>query len=225
MKLVVVFACACGPATTPSIRPPPANHATVSATGAPITPEALCGRLNTLKVHGCGPFSDLELDSCTKDVRDGLDDPSNRPAVEALNECTLEISACGDVIACLGGLKSTAKLRACHEKSDELLGAAVGVPHDAWKRAIKRGVTKFSQVKSSKTAPIEMCGIPTENAWLSALTCDDGTTPIGDAGAETSRVGNLGDGGRCNSIIDLYRVKCPEASYDIYLDGYVCPQP
>src|SRR5258706_1351427 len=150
MKLAaaVVLGCACGgSATTPAINPP-ANHATVSATPMPITAAALCQRLDALKVHGCGVFAELEMDSCTKDVKDGLDDPSNRPALEALNECTLDIAACGDVIACLGGLKSTAKLRACHEKSDELLGAAVGIPHDAWEEAIKRQVTTVSHGKS-----------------------------------------------------------------------------
>jgi hypothetical protein len=116
-------------------------------------------------------------------------------------------------------------LRACREKNEKLLGAAVGVPHDQWKHAQKRDVTKYSQVKSTKALPIEVCGIPTENTWLATLKCDDGSHPITDDTAETVRVGSLGEGGRCNSIIDLYRVICPEGSYDIYLDGYVCPQP
>jgi hypothetical protein len=50
--------------------------------------------------------------------------------------------------------------------------------------------------------------------------------PITDSkSAEMARVGNVGDGGRCNAIIDRYKVQCPEASYEIYLDGYVCPLP
>lgn len=190
-----------------------------------VVPEALCGKLGTLQAAKCGMFADLEMGNCVTIIKQGLDDPSNRPVIEAMNECSQELSACGDVIGCLRGIESTAKLRACKEKSEELLGAAVGVPHDQWKRAQKRDVTKFSQVKSTKAAPVEVCGIPTENEWLTALQCEDGSSPIGEAGAEPFRVGNLGDGGRCNSIIDLYRIKCPEASYDIYLDGYVCPQP
>jgi hypothetical protein len=224
--VAVFLACACGgPAATPAIKPPPPANRTV-ATSTTFQPDRLCTRLSELKAQQCSVFADLDMAGCPKLVKDGYDDPSNRPMIESVNECTTALDTCSDVVACMDGSQQTQQLRKCAEKSDELLGAAVGMPHDAWLKASKRGFSKFSQVKSSKAAPVEVCGIPTENAWLATLACDDGSHPLVDnSGAETARVGNLGDGGRCNSIIDLYRVKCPEASYDIYLDGYVCPQP
>ena len=86
-------------------------------------------------------------------------------------------------------------------------------------------MTKFSEARSTKELPIEVCTIDAENEWLSSLSCDDGSQPIDShQAAEMARVGNLGNGGRCGSIIDLYRVKCPEKSYDLYVDAYVCPQ-
>jgi len=223
--VVVMLACACGgPAATPPIKPPPPANRTV-ATPTHITPERLCSRLGELKTQKCGVFGGLDMDGCAKLVKDGLDDPSNRPVIEAMSECALDLTTCGDVVACIGASQASGQLRACQEKSDDKLGAAVGVPHDTWKKAVKRDIAKYSQVKSTKALPVEVCGIPTENAWLASLACDDGSHPINDDTAETVRVGSLGEGGRCKSIIDLYRVTCPEASYDIYLDGYVCPQP
>lgn len=72
--------------------------------------------------------------------------------------------------------------------------------------------------------PIEVCGFLAENEWLFSATCDDGSHPITKRKeAEAARSGNEGRGGRCGSIIDLYKVKCPEATYDIHIDAYVCP--
>jgi len=86
-------------------------------------------------------------------------------------------------------------------------------------------VTKYSQIETTKASPVEVCGVAgAENEWLAQVACNDGSHPIHSAPeAETVRVGNVGGGGRCGSIIDLYRVKCPEKSYDIYIDGYICP--
>lgn len=72
-----------------------------------------------------------------------------------------------------------------------------------------------------------MCRIPSEMAWLLDMSCDDGSNPYGGSyeRAHASRVGNRGEGGRCGSIIDLYEVPCPEATYAIYMDAYVCPLP
>jgi len=83
-------------------------------------------------------------------------------------------------------------------------------------------VTTFKALKSSKDKPIEVCGIPAEGEWLSGLACGNGTKPVTRGNVETFRKGSLGPGGRCGSIIDQYTVKCPEASYDIYIDAYVC---
>src|SRR3989442_1044573 len=118
MKLVVMLACACGPAATPVIKPPPPANRTV-ATATHITPERLCTRLGELKTQQCGVFGELDIADCVKVVKDGLDDPSNRPVIEGMGECALELDACGDIVACLGGTQASAQLRACRTKSDD----------------------------------------------------------------------------------------------------------
>lgn len=84
--------------------------------------------------------------------------------------------------------------------------------------------TKFSEVMSSKEQPAEVCGIAAGVQLIATLTCDDGTNPYkGDRmAAHGSRAGNVGPGGRCGSIIDRYPVSCPEGTFDIYIDSYVC---
>jgi hypothetical protein len=71
---------------------------------------------------------------------------------------------------------------------------------------------------------VEVCGIPAADQFLLGLTCDDGSKPFGDdvMKAKGARAGNVGSGGRCDSMIDHYVVPCPEGTFDIYIDGYIC---
>lgn len=86
------------------------------------------------------------------------------------------------------------------------------------------GVTSFAEVQSSHEAPIEVCGVQGELDWLTQLRCQDGSSPYeGPGAAHASRVGSMGGGGRCGSIIDLYTVTCPEGSLEVYMDLYMCP--
>jgi len=59
---------------------------------------------------------------------------------------------------------------------------------------------------------------------LVSLRCNDGSNPFaGDLqAAHMSRAGSFGPGGRCDSIIDRYDVKCPEATYQVFADMYLC---
>ncbi|MGE0870359.1 MAG: hypothetical protein AB7P03_17470 [Kofleriaceae bacterium] len=38
----------------------------------------------------------------------------------------------------------------------------------------------------------------------------------------SKRSGSVGPGGRCNSIIDLYKVGCPDGDVSVYIDVYMC---
>jgi len=82
----------------------------------------------------------------------------------------------------------------------------------------------FSEVNSTKEQPAEVCGISAGVELLATMTCDDGRNPFGGnrMQAHSSRAGNVGPGGRCESIIDRYVVPCPEGTFDIYIDSYVC---
>jgi hypothetical protein len=87
------------------------------------------------------------------------------------------------------------------------------------------GETEAAKVRSSMARPIEVCGVRGQLAWLLALTCGDGSHPFasGDA-AHGARVGSMGAGGRCGTIIDAYSVPCPEGAYEIYVDLYHCAE-
>jgi hypothetical protein len=85
--------------------------------------------------------------------------------------------------------------------------------------------TDISKVKSSIENPIEVCGVPGQVMWLMNVTCPDGSHPHTDPEAtHWSRIGSVGQGGRCGAIIDLYPVPCPDGDYEVYMDMYMCTQ-
>jgi len=94
--------------------------------------------------------------------------------------------------------------------------------------ASRRGAAqqKFSEIVSTKAEPIEACGVLGSVNELLRLRCDDGSNPFQTKeAAHDSRSGNVGPGGRCGSIVDLYRVPCPEKTYSVFIDMYICAGP
>lgn len=85
------------------------------------------------------------------------------------------------------------------------------------------GATKFSDAPTTKDQAIEVCGIPAQQAWLMKTSCADGSKAYTSAvQVASSRSGNVGEGGRCGAIIDLYLAKCPEKEYEVHVDMYMC---
>jgi hypothetical protein len=85
------------------------------------------------------------------------------------------------------------------------------------------GVTALASIATTKEHPIELCSVPAENTWLASSTCADGSHPYKSPDdVEASRAGNVGPGGRCGGIIDLYKATCPEKTYDVYIDMNLC---
>jgi hypothetical protein len=87
----------------------------------------------------------------------------------------------------------------------------------------------FSDVPSSPAAPIEVCGVKGELAWLTRVTCKDGSQPWGKDfdRAHGARSGStkLQKLRRCpnqDAPLDVYKVPCPEQTYEIYMDLYEC---
>jgi hypothetical protein len=71
---------------------------------------------------------------------------------------------------------------------------------------------------------VEVCKIEGEVDWMTSVTCNDGSNPYASKGeVNESRDSWLDRGGRCNSVLDRYSVTCPEATYTIHVDRYVCP--
>lgn len=220
-RALIVVLCACGGSPKPT--QPPEPHI---AEQGKITPEAFCAKFIALRDGGCDAFASLKMtrDECVKELSAAAGDPQEADFMSKTGQCVVGFQACKDVVKCLADLgPHDDDLRACNADAP---GKAVGISREDWEKRNGAGVTKFSQAKSTKDLPVEVCTIAGETEWLQDLACDDGTKPLdNDKGPEMARVGNLGKGGRCGSIIDLYRVQCPEKTYDIYVDGYVCPQP
>lgn len=83
------------------------------------------------------------------------------------------------------------------------------------------GVEKLSQFTTSLQRPLEGCGGLGVN--LERLACDDGSQPFRDfePGYEMHK-GSAARGGRCGGEIALYEVRCPEATYVVYVDKHIC---
>jgi hypothetical protein len=87
------------------------------------------------------------------------------------------------------------------------------------------GVTDLAALKSSKSRPVEVCHVRGEQDFLLAARCADGTAPFTSAmQVARARSGSVGTGGRCKTIIDLYTVACPEATYEVFMDMHMCPE-
>lgn len=82
----------------------------------------------------------------------------------------------------------------------------------------------FATLITTKDKPLEDCGIPAVLEKLAWLRCNDGSNPFDgkSRAAHASRRGSVGPGGRCDSIIDVYVVPCPEANYEVFADSYIC---
>jgi hypothetical protein len=219
--LLVVMGCGGAPAPRPA--EPKAGSA---AAPGKITPDVFCDRFVALRDGGCKAFASMQMtkDDCVKELTAAQGDPAAATFMDQTGQCIVGYKTCEDAVQCLAALgPDKDHLRTCTQEDP---GKAVGIPKADWEKRNGAGVTKFSQAKSTKDKPVEVCTIDAETEWLTSLACEDGSQPIENHdAAEMARVGNVGKGGRCGSIIDLYRVKCPEASYELYVDGYVCPLP
>jgi hypothetical protein len=219
---VIFVACVqqSGPSAPGPINPtPPTEHK--------VDPEVMCKRMRALHDQKCGMFGELDLGAtCVQEVSGSLADSQARVLTMQMDTCLAELGVCSDVTACIGNAETTDETRDCSDHSEREVGNPVGLPYATWRATMKRGFTKLSQVVSSKQLPIELCGVSTENYWLTTLTCDDDSHPLANkSAAERARLGNVGNAGRCGSIVDQYQVRCPEKAYDVFIDGFVCPAP
>lgn len=99
----------------------------------------------------------------------------------------------------------------------------VALPRSALSGRHGSTTQRFSAITTSKSTPVEVCGVQEQLDWLTRVRCDDGSNPFpGMREAHAARAGSVGAGGQCGSIIDLYQVRCPEKTYEIYMDLYMC---
>lgn len=218
--------CACGGATSSAPPPPPPQkHVTPPPK---LTVERICNRFAELRAENCGGFADLKvsLDECPSVFKNVIEHPVTRDQrnLHDVGACMADLSTCAEVLKCVSKVdyEDPGDLRACSDPRDI---RAVGIPPDEYAKRKGADAKHYSQALSTKDAPVEMCGLSSGIKWLMATTCDDGSHPIRSVDDAERVRATVGSGGRCHSIIDLYKVKCPDISYDVYIDGYVCPLP
>lgn len=221
-----VLLIACGGSPKPAPVTPPGSGSAGSAASAPVaidppTNAKVCRRLTELQAQRCGDFANLKVTEAECLTELDATGPSN-PTLAAFSKCLVQPS-CEEVTNCLIASSQNpdpppTKFRACTDPVD---GTPVGMPAAQWDVRPGAAATKFSQAKSTMAAPIEMCTIHNESEWIRSLACDDGSHPLGNP--EQARVKPAKMGGRCGSYVDEYVVKCPETTYDIFVDAYVCP--
>lgn len=229
---VVLLSISCGskspppePATPPA---EPAETGEPAARPAASPIEKACARMTA--VHRETPCRILEVsgfepDQCVASFEVEQKTPELQRALDA-------------VVACLGEMTRCDDLRPCYRPYGDALEAASGPTRECGKVGIGyialdaaaaarrhgQGASKLSQIASSKAQPIELCGIDAQHAWLLAARCDDGSAPFTSrAQVAAARVkGSVGYGGRCASTIDKYDVRCPEKTYEVFMDMYMC---
>ena len=209
-----------------SSRPPSRSRPSRAETDAPQTPVAkACGKLTTLfERDKCPTLVRGKFDParCEKDLSGGIQGVSAESFATFI-DCLGTADQCSAIDTC--GQKLTAEVsggdggRTCGEVG---IGA-VSLSADEASKRYGQGVTQLSKVPTTKEKPIEVCGVAAQHAWLMATRCDDGSAPFKSRGdAAGARSGSRGIGGRCKSTIDLYQVTCPEKTYDVFMDLYMC---
>jgi hypothetical protein len=95
--------------------------------------------------------------------------------------------------------------------------------------AARRGLNDklFTDTASTVDEPIEVCGLMGEVEWLTRMTCADGSRPWGtdfDRAHDARRGSTMRNApGPCGMMpVDVYAVPCPEKSYEVYMDLYMC---
>ncbi len=113
---------------------------------------------------------------------------------------------------------------ACRSKRDDHAFVV-----SAERAAVRRGATDeyFSDRQSTDGAPVEVCGYAQQYAWLARVACDDGSRPVADrTTTEATRVAAMlllpGEDEPCSLIVDHWQIPCPERTYGVAINQYVC---
>ena len=229
------LAVACGASTSKTTQRQPVDSGgggSAATASQPVDPASICQRIFELRDELKCDFArtyDLSRDECIDEFQRSLETrgPAARKATVAAASC-FEQPSCDRVSACMATLPSPPPpkeaLRPCKNPPMDLAAAAVGYPKGVWENRKGAKSVRFSDTPSTKESPIEVCEIPSEMEWLLRVTCDNGSHPFRSYDhAHSARVGNVGPGGKCDAIIDLYEVPCEEKTYRVYIDAYSCP--
>ena len=112
----------------------------------------------------------------------------------------------------------------CPEGEEDMF-SPMSLPLDQWEGRRGARILELRELNTSKEEPIETCQTIAYD-WVANLRCNSGRPALGGhrMAAASARQGSVGGGGRCDYVIDLYELSCPEEDYEVYVDWYFCPQ-
>lgn len=218
-----------GHATDPNEGTPPVQGPDETASLAAVTPEKACERISLLRGEACAwanrfPPEMADASVCLRSMEKWFA-PETEGHVELEKLAACWSLDCEGAEACMVRVKSAAPPPPPRKCGEEGMGNVI-VDKGEFARRNGANVTRFADAKSSEQQPIEVCGIDGEVAWMTRAACNGGKHPFESAmQANERRDSYASTGGRCNSILDRYTVECPEATYTIFVDRYICPMP
>jgi len=192
-----------------------------------LAPEAACARFAVLTGQGCAwadrfPTEFRDSATCVRSLETWFSAATKgHETLERTVGCWSQ--DCDDAAACMVRIQQAAPPAAPRTCGDEGT-SPIFVDNATWTG--RRGVNarRFADVQTTVEQPVEVCGVQGEVEWITRVTCANGSNPYGTQDrANSSRDSWMSRGGHCNSILDRYSVACPEATYVIHIDRYVCP--
>jgi hypothetical protein len=192
----------------------------------PLTATQACVRFAALTASNCDwtkrfPAEFAEPSVCEPSIETWIHPPAPQPSLAKLVNCwALD---CDHANNCMILARNAAPPRPARKCGEQGTGPVLV---DAATYAKRRGVNakRFSDIATTVDQPIEVCGIDGEVAWMLAMRCNDGSTPYKSGTVvNTSRDPWFGEGGSCHSVLDRYTVACPEQTYQVHIDRYICP--
>ena len=180
----------------------------------------LCTAIAQLHAAHCAPFDaveDAKLDDCS--VVDGV-------YLSGYGACASG-SDCGAVQACIASADAGSGgpyVARCARAATPRRRRSPRASRPARSRtAYDGGSTRLGDMKTGLEKPVEVCGGPAEVSFLMRVTCFDGSHAFADRAAASAARQPAGNGGRCGRIVDHVAAKCPERTYDVFVDPYRCP--
>ncbi len=216
--------------TTPSQKLDDTSTAEVSVSEQDVTPETYCADIARLAGEKCEALNTAPEDQdetlCVEGIRRALYDRTDDAAEVATTIGLCLRNHCDAAVECIAAARASWDSASHRRRSCDDADTAGFVALDAKQWAARTGAQaqRYSDVTTTAARPVEVCELEGQLRWLMTMRCDDDSHPFASlAEAHIARVRNVGAAGRCNSIVDLYQVSCPERSYDIYMDLYMCP--
>ena len=212
---------------------PPANTAPpppAAPTGPRERVEAGCTALVRVDQRDGCTFGTTTVADCVANLMTDIESlpPARSEVLAGAMDCIAAGDSCDHHVTCFQNAMATlqtmedegAAVLPCN-RADEFSPAQLSPEEYAARHGA--GVTRLPDLASSREQPVEVGGVDAQREFLLQVTCADGSKPFSSADqVADARTGNVGPGGRCEAIVDRYEVRCPEKTYEVYMDLYYC---